>query len=227
MKKPAFILIAAALVLSLSGCGTVPTGKPVTVSKPASSSTPASAASSSTPASSQNSESSKLTYNYKNPIFGDIEQKYEIENPKTYFDKYFDFSVDYPAGWSFKEGPFHEATASSEGSPDHSIHIYVEGNKNNEITIGGQFGQCHTEMFDIKDQGDFITNDLLKGRIGYKSDANGLNITVYIFESTSQQEVKQSQHYANVHVSNVCFDRNKAQILGVLKSIKVYTECRG
>lgn len=62
---------------------------------------------------------------------------FKIDNPKTYYDKRFEFSVDYPASWEILVNDDAE-TDSPDGDPQGGIYIYVDSNKNDWIYIYGQ-----------------------------------------------------------------------------------------
>ena len=209
MKKFRYALFVAAILLIFSGCSVISAKSSSSLSKPKSISSQLS--SESAQSSSVISQSSSET---KSALFGNV-TNYTISNPKTYTDKHFNFSVDYPAEWTAVEDKWNPPTSKSDGSPDNGINIYVDGNKNDWIYIKGQYGPMNGYLdYPLE---DFITKDMVKGKLSYKSIDGVYQINFVLIEDESGQ----GYHGALIQVSQACFTRNKAQILGILKSIRI------
>ena len=162
-----------------------------------------------TPPSIKNSITSTTVPSTSSILFGDVSD-YSIENPITYQDTHFDFSVDYPSDWETAESQWWPATSDSEASPDSGIVIYVEDNENENIYVFGQEGPVSGNI--TSPQEDFITSNMDKGKLSFTKTDNEYEIWLVLGEG---------RHGAIIHVSEAYFTRNKAQILGILKSIKI------
>lgn len=202
MKKLTCIIFLTALLLSLAGCNAD--------SRRESSSFNNSSAS--LPSSSNVQSSSAIIQSsseVKSALFGDISD-YTIGNPKNYTDKRFDFSVDYPAEWTAVADKVRLPTSSSDGDPDSGVNIYVEGNKNEWIFVDGQISTI-TGYLGYPYE-DFTTKSMIKAKLSYEKIDDKYEINL-VFDD---EYIK-----VGIRVSEACFTRNKAQILGILKSIKL------
>ena len=148
----------------------------------------------------------------KSVLFGDVTD-YTISNPITYTDEHAQFSVDYPSEWKTAVVPWEPATSDFEGSPDNGIKIFIEGNENEFIYVFGSEGKASGYL--SYPQEDFITKALLRGRISYTRQGEEYQVAVILDEGF---------HGAILHVGDACLTRNKAQILGILKSIKILSK---
>ena len=148
----------------------------------------------------------------KSVLFGDVTY-YTMSNPITYTDEHAQFSVDYPSEWKTVIVPWEPATSDFEGSPDNGIKIFIEGNENEFIYVFGSEGKASGYL--SYPQEDFITKALLRGRISFTRQGEEYQIAMILDESF---------HGAILHLGDACLTRNKAQILGILKSIKILSK---
>ena len=155
------------------------------------------------------SNSPTTTDTEKSSLFGDVSD-YSIDNPITYQDAHFKFSVDYPSDWKTAESQWWPATSDSEASPDSGIIIYIEDNDNENIYVFGQEGPVSGNI--TSPQENFVTLNMVQGKLSFTKIDNEYEIWLVLGEG---------RYGAIIHVSEACFTRNKAQILGILKSIKI------
>ena len=134
-----------------------------------------------------------------------------IIDPETFTDKRFDFSVNYPASWRTEV----DKNSTLNANPDRGINIYIEGNKNEKIYVFSQVGPIGADQPSFAHE-KFITNEGIDGEITY-GDIDGKKQIYLILKGNGY-------HGAIISVTNECFNNNKKQILGVLKSIKLGTE---
>lgn len=146
-------------------------------------------------------------------LFSDI-SNFDIDNPKTYINQRFKFSVDYPESWKIQRDDS-VYTGSPDGDPQSGVYIYINCNKDDTIYVYGQNG--HIGM--IGGYGmiseNFKTSEGVTGDLIY-SRSEGI-ITVYIV-------LEEGFHGVSIFADEKVFDENKQQILGVLKSIKINQE---
>lgn len=132
----------------------------------------------------------------------------KIDEPKTYHNKRFNFSVDYPEAWNTVSDD-EEATESEDGDPQSGILIYVEDNKDDTIFIFGQNGHIGIPPHGKSEK--FLTNEGVSGTIMYSCTDDSLGIDVLLGDC----------YGATVYVKEEIFSRNKKQILGILRSIRI------
>lgn len=142
-------------------------------------------------------------------LFADI-SKYTIENPKAYSNDEFKLSVDYPAEWEVSiDGK--SSPDLPDGDPQRGISIYVESNKNDLIYVYHQFGHIGllTDGFTSE---NFTTTAGVKGKILYQKSQENIKIYLVLGDAFNGAIIKMSE---------TSFQKNKGQILGILKSIKI------
>lgn len=142
-------------------------------------------------------------------LFEDISE-YTMENPKTYSNDEFRLSVDYPAAWEVlidgKSSP-----DLPEGDPQHGISIYVDSNKSDLIYVYHQLGHIGL-LADGFTSENFTTADRVKGKILYQKSEGNINIYLVLGDGFNGAIIKMSE---------TSFEKNKDQVLGILKSIKI------
>ena len=135
---------------------------------------------------------------------------FKINDPKTYYNERFNFSVDYPAAWKSQSDNCAE-TDTVDGDPQSGIHIYIESDKSNWIYVYGQNGHIGIPPQGLESE-KFSTDQGVRGDIMY-SWSKG-NVTIYLVLSDGF-------YGASINTSGKAFVKNKQYILGILKSIKL------
>ncbi len=145
-------------------------------------------------------------------IFSGIED-YKIENPKTYHDERFKFSVDYPAAWKVQLADGETIPPHPDGRPESGIIIYVDSNKNDWMYIYGAAGYVDPDwdLFTLRNE-TITTTDGVKGNFCYENIGGNIVISLVL---------EDAHHGANITMTEASFQKHKAQIYGILKSIKV------
>lgn len=151
----------------------------------------------------------------KSKLFSGVDSSF-LENPKTYTDKHFNFSVSYPDDWQADIEEYWESTSGREGSPDGGIDIYVEGSKSDVIRVFGQYGTLDSSIIDFDystedTQEKFVTSSGLAGDLYYNDNKQTIKAVV-LFDSNNAVQIE---------ISDAAFTRDKQKIYAILKSIKI------
>ncbi|MDP4092807.1 MAG: hypothetical protein Q8920_05530 [Bacillota bacterium] len=158
--------------------------------------------------------------------------EYIIEDLKgdinTYIDERFKFKVDFPAKWDYlisdswgstldKKVNYDEALKEVNGrfDPTGGIVFYIEGNKEETVTVLGEDGHGIPEEPGSTLE-KFETKSGLEGTLS-SSNLYGKKV---IYLMITDDRLK-SYLVAQVNVSVDCFDRNQKEIFGILRSIRL------
>lgn len=128
---------------------------------------------------------------------------------KTYTDKRFKFSVDYPAHWDSKVEKSWGSTKDHEASPDSGINIYVDDNKEDRIYVFAQVG--HISISGNYKIDKFETKSGLTGDLYRSEDEGKIELILLLADQFGS---------ASIHMSLDSFKRNEKQVMGILGSIK-------
>jgi len=146
-------------------------------------------------------EASDYTYNYE----GYYDYTYS-------FSKY-GFSFKYPEAWIVDELPSYLPTAKKEGSPDWGVNVYIEGDKENKISILGSYSSYSPTNFSkIK---EFIIDDKGIGYL-YIGEYDG-KVNILVLYNKSIQKGYQN---AVVFVNKDFYQQHKNEIWHILGSVK-------
>ncbi len=141
------------------------------------------------------------------------EEEGEIkENLKTYENEGFRFSVKYPSDWKTVEAETWEGNDQYEGSPDGGITIYVESDETESIYVFGQSGPKGIPMSDSIIREEFATETGIEGFL-LKLESDERYMMYLILDD--------GFYGAILNLSKDCYDRNKNQIINILKSIDI------
>lgn len=159
---------------------------------------------------------------------------YTIDNPKTYTmtEEPSKFSVQYPSAWEVSTSS--HANGTPDGSLDAGIFIFFNSrnklvtdskkniitDKNEYIYVYGCMSHGHfTGMWGLPNKtiggvtGEtFTTTEGVKGELLYEKRDGAITIDLSLDEEC---------YGATLHMSEASFENYKAQILGILKSIKL------
>lgn len=141
---------------------------------------------------------------------------------KTYTDKMYKFSVDFPANWAFKvfdtvgvvkgNGTNIElATSDNLFGPDGGIMFLVDRKQYEEISIYGQVGHVAIPDNDYKKE-KFMTSSGVKGYL-LSREISG-RVSIYLV-------LEEEFHAVHINMSTEVFNEKKDQVMEVLKSIKI------
>jgi hypothetical protein len=135
-----------------------------------------------------------------------------VNNEKAiYNDAKFNFSVEYPKGWTSEVEKTWEATKEHEGSPDGGINFYLDGNKEDKIYVYGQLGHINIPEDDYK-KDNFVTDTGIKGYL--LSGEHDGRMQMYLV-------LGDGFHGAVVDVGLDSWTQNKEIIVKMFKSIKI------
>ncbi len=145
--------------------------------------------------------------------------EYKLEDPKSYKNKEFDFSVDYPS--TFEVALADAPSSHPDGSIDSGIIIYVGNNESNVADENDHIYVYHNLAGigirqDYTEEEIFKTDEGVEGKIYYLIYEGHLDICLTLGEDT--------YYGANINMSEASFEKYKEQIYGVLKSIKIPEE---
>lgn len=161
----------------------------------------------------------------KDSLFGYSEYNEKKEWKQYINDKYvYYFSVKYPTSFKVIEDKYFEGTNKQEGSPDYGIKILVDGNENEKISISAQESTA-TFIDDCLKREKFITLSGATGDLQYSYYDNNKRIQVelilYYSIDYENDVLNKSHHCVVIDMSKNCFDKNKDEILAILKSIEI------
>lgn len=135
-----------------------------------------------------------------------------IELDKTYRNTRFNFEVSYPSKWEIFEE--NDNGLGPDASPDQSIYLYFDKNKEYFISIFGQ-----NSDIGIADPGwegsEFVTDEGVKG-ILYSISVDGI-IDKYVVINNYH-----GYHGMHVRITKELLDKYENVITGILKSVKIY-----
>ncbi|QNU67674.1 hypothetical protein EHE19_004155 [Ruminiclostridium herbifermentans] len=158
----------------------------------------------------------------KSNLFGEISSS-QIDNPETYYDDVFKFSVEYPSEWKTSKPNDEKDTATPDGNPERGISISVDNKEffNSEENVYlnsiyvyhavGHIDFSHFENNVTKEL--FTTTDKINGELSY-TERNGY---FYIYLTLGDGAF----YGAQIRISVDLFEKNKDQVYGILKSIKI------
>lgn len=137
---------------------------------------------------------------------------------KTYINKVYNFSVDYPEDWKIKEDEEYISSETHEGSTELGITIYVENKEDDEIYICRHFRPFEIEGTTLKKEElaseEFITTQGKKGSIYYKDfQDDNKHLIILVLDG--------GDYTAQVDISKDSLNKNKGQIMKILKSMKI------
>jgi len=164
--------------------------------------------------------------------FADIKDCNIIE-PKEFVCKYCsDFSINYPSSWKATEPEYIEADENyaetgglSEGSTSHGIVFNLEGKKDEVIrAYGGPTKQYnifkeYTEK-DSKKDIFFVGDDLIAEMECFTENGRIIGFVLFYDKKDYDRMHSQTLDAISIEMSEECFNRNKWQIMGMIKSYK-------
>lgn len=168
------------------------------------------------------SNQAKDTKESESKLFG-ILNNYKIENPETYYDDKYNFSVDYPSDWEVAKPDSKIDTVSPDGSPEQGINISVDNKEFFDAEKNRYFNSLYVYHFvshiyvsnfeDNLTQEVFTTDEGVNGQIHYDKRDGYLYIYLTLGEG--------SFYGAQINISEALFEKHKGQIYGILKSVKI------
>lgn len=158
-------------------------------------------------------------------LFGDISD-FQIDNPETYYDDDYKFSVEYPSAWKVAKSKQEIDTVTPDGSPEQGISISVDNEELFKPEENRYFNSIYVYHFvshiDVSDFEDkltkevFTTTQKVKGELSYVKREGYLHIYLTLGEGAF--------YGTQIRISEALFEKNKEQVYGILKSIKIPDE---
>lgn len=155
-------------------------------------------------------------------LFGNL-SNFKIEKPETYYNDKYKFSLDYPSDWKVAKPDPKTDTVSPDGSPEQGINISVDNKEFFDSEKNMYFNNLYVYHFvshiDVSSFEDkladevFTTDDGANGQIYFNKRDGYLNIYLTLGEG--------SFCGAKINISEALFEKQKGQIYGILKSIKI------
>lgn len=130
---------------------------------------------------------------------------------KIYKNKTYNFTVEYPKQWKVLESGQYDGNEEHEASPDGGILIYAENDETEQIYVFGQSGKISAETPNCEKK-DFVTDNGVKGILFITETDDRYMIHLVLDEGF---------HGAALNLSKDCYNRNKDQIIRILKSIRI------
>ncbi len=155
-------------------------------------------------------------------LFGGI-SGYQIDNPETYYDDEFKFSVEYPSTWKASKPNDELDTTTPDGSPERGVSISVDNKEFfkpeeniylNSIYVYHAVGHIDFSQFEeTLTKEVFTTTENVKGELSYVKKNGYLYIYLTLGEGAF--------YGAQIRISEDLFEKYKEQVYSILKSIKV------